>query len=109
MKYAGVGYLLYLAWSTWRETGTLGVPEDAGGSAWRVIRTGITINLLNPKLTIFFFAFLPQFVPAGSPHQVTHMVLLSAVFMAMTFAVFAAYAAPSHSGSHISGFPDLIF
>ena len=91
VKYAGVGYLLYLAWSTWRETGTLGVPEDAGGSAWRVIRTGITINLLNPKLTIFFFAFLPQFVHPTEPAALAHMLALSAVFMAVTFVVFALY------------------
>jgi len=93
VKYAGVAYLLYLAWGTWRETGTLGVPEDTGGSTWRVIRTGITINLLNPKLTIFFFAFLPQFVPAGTPHGVVRMLALSAVFMALTFVVFVGYGA----------------
>ena len=57
-----------------------------------MIVSGITLNLLNPKLTIFFFAFLPQFVPAGSPHSFLHMVGLSAVFMAMTFLTFVAYA-----------------
>jgi threonine/homoserine/homoserine lactone efflux protein len=94
VKYAGVAYLLYMAWSTWRETGTLGVPEDAdAGSPWRVIRTGITINLLNPKLTVFFFAFLPQFVPPGSTHQVGRMLGLSAIFMALTFVVFVGYGA----------------
>jgi threonine/homoserine/homoserine lactone efflux protein len=89
VKYAGVAYLLFMAWSTWRETGTLGVPEEAeAGSTWRVIRTGITINLLNPKLTVFFFAFLPQFVPSGDLRPV---LVLSAVFMALTFVVFAGY------------------
>ena len=58
-----------------------------------MIASGITLNLLNPKLTIFFFAFLPQFVPAGSSHQLAHMLLLSGVFMVMTFVVFAAYGA----------------
>ncbi len=56
-----------------------------------MIASGITLNLLNPKLTIFFFAFLPQFVPAGSPHTLTRLVGLSAVFMAMTLVVFTAY------------------
>lgn len=94
VKYAGVAYLLWMGWSTWRETGTLAVAADpAAGSAWRVIRTGITINLLNPKLTIFFVAFLPQFVPMGTPHAAWHMLGLSAVFMALTFVVFVAYGA----------------
>jgi threonine/homoserine/homoserine lactone efflux protein len=92
IKYAGVVYLLWMAWSTWRDTGTLSVDATAT-SRRRVIASGITLNLLNPKLTIFFFAFLPQFVPAGTPHQVPRMLLLSAVFMAMTFVVFVAYGA----------------
>ena len=56
-----------------------------------MIASGILINILNPKLTIFFFAFLPQFVPAGEPGALAQMLALSAVFMAMTFVVFAAY------------------
>ena len=74
IKYAGVAYLLYLAWKTWRDRTPLSVePDTEPRSALRVIAAGILINLLNPKLTIFFFAFLPQFVhpdePAGPrPH-----------------------------------------
>lgn len=92
IKYAGVAYLLWMAWSTWRDHGVLTVDEDATGtgSTRAVLVSGITLNLLNPKLTIFFFAFLPQFVPAGSG-AVPAMLGLSAVFMAMTFVVFAAY------------------
>ncbi|MCX6401977.1 MAG: LysE family translocator [Propionibacteriales bacterium] len=94
LKYAGVAYLLSMAWSTWRDRGVLTVDEDAAGagSTRQVLLSGITLNLLNPKLTIFFFAFLPQFVPAG-PGAVPAMLALSAVFMLMTFAVFAVYAA----------------
>ena len=92
IKYAGVAYLLYMAWATWRDKGALSVDETAKPSSWRsVIAAGITLNLLNPKLTIFFFAFLPQFVPAGEPGALAQMLGLSAVFMAMTFLVFAAY------------------
>lgn len=94
LKYAGVAYLLYMAWSTWRDRGVLTVDEDAAGagSTRSVLVSGITLNLLNPKLTIFFFAFLPQFVPAGTG-AVPAMLALSGVFMLMTFAVFAVYAA----------------
>lgn len=94
LKYAGVAYLLWMAWSTWRDRGVLTVDEtDARtGSTRAVLLSGITLNLLNPKLTIFFFAFLPQFVPAGQG-AVPVMLGLSAVFMAMTFVVFALYGA----------------
>ena len=92
VKYLGVAYLVYMAWATWRDKGALALE---GGQSERRVRqvivSGITINLLNPKLTIFFFAFLPQFVPAGTPHSVLHMLGLSAVFMLMTFVVFAVY------------------
>ena len=92
IKYLGVAYLVYMAWTTWREKGALLLDGRQGTvPARKVITTGITINLLNPKLTIFFFAFLPQFVPANDPHSVVHMLGLSAVFMLMTFAVFAGY------------------
>jgi threonine/homoserine/homoserine lactone efflux protein len=93
VKYAGVAYLLYLARGTWRDTGALRLePSEAASSVGRVLATGVTVNLLNPKLTVFFFAFLPQFVPAESPNAVPHMLMLSGIFMIMTFLVFAAYA-----------------
>jgi len=93
LKYAGVAYLLWMAWSTWRDTGALHVDTAASPASVRsVIITGITANLLNPKLTLFFFAFLPQFVPAGSDGTLARMAALSAVFMVMTFVTFAAYA-----------------
>jgi threonine/homoserine/homoserine lactone efflux protein len=92
LKYLGVAYLLYLAWTILREKGTLAVDaDDAPASARKTIVTAVLINLLNPKLTIFFFAFLPQFVQAGDAQGVLRMVALSLVFMAMTFAIFAVY------------------
>ena len=93
IKYLGVAYLLYMAWATLRETGTLSV-EAAGTpakSAGAVITESILINILNPKLSIFFFAFLPQFVPADAPNAVPQMLQLSGIFMVLTFLVFAAY------------------
>ncbi len=91
IKYVGVAYLVYLAWSTLRQRGALDVGSQAGGSAARVIATAVAINLLNPKLTIFFFAFLPQFVDPRDPHPLAVMGELSVVFMAMTLVVFIAY------------------
>ncbi len=92
LKYVGVAYLLYLAWTTLREKGALTVENDtAPRSVAKVIVTGILINILNPKLTIFFFAFLPQFVSAKDPDALLRMVGLSAVFMLLTLVVFIGY------------------
>jgi threonine/homoserine/homoserine lactone efflux protein len=94
LKYLGVAYLLYMAWMTWRDKGALTVDKDVEPrSAARVVLSGILLNVLNPKLTIFFFAFLPQFVSSTSPNAVLQMVELSGVFMAMTFVVFVGYGA----------------
>jgi threonine/homoserine/homoserine lactone efflux protein len=92
LKYLGVAYLLYLAWRTLREQGALRVERSGQTrSPAQVIVSAIAINVLNPKLSMFFFAFLPQFVKADEPHRVAHMFQLSFVFMLMTFAVFVGY------------------
>lgn len=92
LRYAGVAYLLYMAWRTLRDTGALPIDEQAAPrSAARVIARGVLINVLNPKLTIFFFAFLPQFVSAHEPDAPARMAELSAVFMLVTFVVFVGY------------------
>ena len=92
LKYLGVAYLLWMAWSTWRHRREpLAGTDVQPGSSWRVIASGITLNLINPNLTLFFFSFLPQFVPATPPHATAQMLVLSGVFMALTFVVFAAY------------------
>lgn len=92
LKYLGVAYLLYMSWNALREKGALRVEKEVGTrSAIQVITSAILINILNPKLSIFFFAFLPQFVSAHEPHPLTRMFELSAVFMLLTFVVFIAY------------------
>jgi threonine/homoserine/homoserine lactone efflux protein len=92
LKWCGVVYLLYMAWQALREHGALAVKTEAEPhSIGRVIVTAILINILNPKLSIFFLAFLPQFIAVDEPHPLARMVELSGVFMAMTFAVFALY------------------
>jgi len=92
LKYLGVAYLLYMAWMTLRETGALKVEKRTDKrSSLQVITSAILINLLNPKLSIFFFAFLPQFVQADEAHPLPRMLELSAVFMLLTFVVFVGY------------------
>ena len=92
LKYLGVAYLLYMAWNTLKEHGALRIEGDVRvRSSFQVIVEAVLINLLNPKLSIFFFAFLPQFVQAGEQQPLERMLLLSGVFMLMTFVVFVGY------------------
>ena len=94
IKWAGVAYLLYLAWTTWRDKSELvaSTGDSDRPGPWRITWTAVAVNVLNPKLTIFFFAFLPQFIDPARP-PVGQMLYLSTVFMAMTFVVFALYGA----------------
>lgn len=94
IKYLGVAYLLYMAWRTVRDQSPLVAEENpAAPSAARVVVSGVLVNLLNPKLTIFFFAFLPQFVAPDEPAALLKMLGLSAVFMLVTLAIFVCYGA----------------
>ena len=91
-KVLGVAYLLYMAWMTLKERGALKVePDTSSRSALQVTVHAILINILNPKLSIFFFAFLPQFVQAHEAHPLARMAELSGVFMLLTFVVFVGY------------------
>ncbi len=92
VKYAGVAYLLWMAWQTIRERGAMKIEARADArSAWRIVFDGVAVNLLNPKLSIFFVAFLPQFIATNEAHPLARMLELSGVLMAMTFVVFAIY------------------
>lgn len=92
LKYAGVAYLLYLAYATWRDRSAFAMNDaPALTTACSLMLRGFLLNILNPKLTIFFLAFLPQFVTPDSTAAAVQMLVLSAVFMAMTFAVFVIY------------------
>jgi threonine/homoserine/homoserine lactone efflux protein len=92
MKYAGVAYLLFMAWNSLRETGALKVDRvEDRRSDIRVIVDAILVNVLNPKLSIFFVAFLPQFISAQEARPLARMLELSGVFMLVTFAVFTIY------------------
>ena len=95
LKVGGVIYLFYLAWATWRDQSAFAVvsatPLRPRTSGWRLVVKAILLNILNPKLTIFFLAFLPQFVDRSAPSPLGQLLLLSGVFMAMTLAVFVVY------------------
>lgn len=92
LKVAGALYLLHLAWALWREQGALSFPSAAPERrTGQVITKAVLLNLLNPKLTLFFFAFLPRSVPQGSASPLAWLVVLSAVFMALTLVVFVLY------------------
>ncbi|MCF5141742.1 LysE family translocator [Pseudomonas sp. PA-6-1D] len=92
LKFAGAAYLLYLAYATWRDRSAFVMSDTpAVATARSLMLRGFLLNILNPKLTIFFLAFLPQFVTPGSTAPAVQMLVLSGVFMAMTFAVFVVY------------------
>ncbi|NJN98459.1 MAG: LysE family translocator [Anaerolineales bacterium] len=92
LKLAGTVYLLYLAWNMWREAGSLEISaKNTETRAIPIALKAIAINLLNPKLTLFFFAFLPLFISKNSSAPTWEMIILSAIFMAMTFIIFALY------------------
>lgn len=94
LKYLGVLYLFYMAWSILRDGSALDVPEERTRvPALRIIRNGILLNFFNPKLTLFFFAFLPQFIPQGTANPTPLLLGMAAVFMVMTFVVFIGYGA----------------
>jgi threonine/homoserine/homoserine lactone efflux protein len=104
VKWFGVVYLLYLAWKTFRDQSMFDVQTGTTQtSTLRVIGSGVLVNTLNPKLTIFFFAFLPQFVAPGSADAVASMIWLSAIFMAVTLVSSASTAcSPRRCGDRSS-------
>ena len=92
VKYLGVAYLLYMAWGMLRDGGAFEISrQGAHRSGRKVVLDGILLNILNPKLSLFFLAFLPQFVPAGAADATAQMLALAAVFMLLTFIVFVGY------------------
>lgn len=98
LKYAGVAYLFYLALVTWRDRSAFAVQQVHGkGGAAGLVSKAFLLNILNPKLTIFFLAFLPQFVAPGAASPLAQLLGLSAVFMAMTFLVFVVYGFLAHA------------
>src|SRR5262249_42602216 len=97
LKLAGVAYLFYVAYATWRDKSAFAVDGSLSrASASGLVIKALLLNILNPKLTIFFLAFLPQFVDANASQPLIQLLVLSAVFMAMTFVVFVVYGFVAH-------------
>jgi threonine/homoserine/homoserine lactone efflux protein len=98
LKYAGVAYLLYVAVATWRDRSAFAVNGGAArASPIGLVVKAFLLNILNPKLTLFFLAFLPQFVDPAAGRPLAQLLVLSAVFMLMTFAVFVLYGFAAHA------------
>ena len=94
IKYLGVAYLFYMAWSIMRDGGALTVSEDKLETSYlRIVVSGMLLNVLNPKLSLFFLAFLPQFIAAEVGNATPTLALLAAIFMLLTFVVFVGYGA----------------
>jgi len=101
VKYTGVAYLLFMAWQTLRDKTLLSAESSRSDLSHRaLIIQAVVANILNPKLSLFFLAFLPQFIATGDAHPTQSMLILSAIFAAMTFTVFALYGAFASSVSH---------
>ena len=98
LKFAGVAYLLYIAYATWRDKAAFAIDSNSSASSALALMTrAFLLNIFNPKLTIFFLAFLPQFVEPGAASPLAQLLVLSGVFMVMTFAVFVVYGFLAHS------------
>lgn len=92
IKFIGAAYLLYLAWSIWHETGSITFNSPASKSSlWKIAARGFLINILNPKLSIFFLAFLPLFISPETLSPLFQMLLLSSIFMGLTLLIFILY------------------
>lgn len=109
LKYCGAAYLLYMAWHTWRDRGTFEPDQQvAAESPYRIVMAAILLNLLNPKLPIFFLAFLPQFIAKDDSHILLRLFELGAVFMVMTLVVFVMYGVfASSMRTHVLGRPQV--
>jgi threonine/homoserine/homoserine lactone efflux protein len=109
-KILGALYLAYLAWSMWKESGSIRLKNESAEKNYRAITVrAFLINILNPKLSIFFLAFLPQFVPDNAPAPVSYMLALSTIFMLMTLMVFIGYGVLANQVRHyVSTSPKIV-
>ncbi len=91
IRIAGILYLTYLGLDLIRSNNRIALEKGEAERAFRIIGKAVLINLLNPKLTLFFFSFLPQFIVESSVDVTLQMLILSGCFMAITFLIFCLY------------------
>ncbi|MCK4541379.1 MAG: LysE family translocator [Spirochaetales bacterium] len=93
LKYIGAGYLLYLAWQAFRSSvGRIPSKPDGEVSRWKLYRRGIIMNITNPKVSIFFLAFLPQFADPSRGLISLQLLILGGLFILATILVFGGIA-----------------
>ena len=93
LKYLGALYLLYLAWGALRDKSELRLGiADAPKAFFALWRRGILMNVLNPKVLLFFLMFFPQFIPSGSENTGREIAVLGGLFSAQAFLIFSAVA-----------------
>jgi threonine/homoserine/homoserine lactone efflux protein len=83
LKIAGAAYLAWLAWQALRRGSSLALGRSAAQPIARVYATGLLVNLLNPKIIVFFVTFLPQFVAPADPHAAAKLFFLGVAFVVM--------------------------
>jgi len=88
VKYAGAAYLLYLAWKTLRERSSVKLSQPDARSGAALFKRGFIMNVLNPKVAMFFLAFLPQFVSPAAGWFPLQMLLLGFIFMVQAVIIF---------------------
>lgn len=88
VKYAGAAYLLYLAWKTLAEQSTITLSNADGRATVALFKRGFIMNVLNPKVAMFFLAFLPQFVTPDTEFFALQMLLLGLIFMVQAVLIF---------------------
>src|SRR5690554_1236636 len=103
LKLVGAGYLLYLAFRVFRSDATIAVSETNSPkkSFWQLFKIGLVMNLVNPKVLIFFLALFPGFLWNTHENTVLQFYVLGGLFMVVSFVVFSSIAVLSGKISHL--------
>jgi len=93
IKIFGAAYLLYLAYKVWKSSASVALEDSAPKkSGWHLFKQGVIMNVLNPKVTIFFLAFFPAFLWDPEGNTVLQFYVLGGLFMLLSFLIFGSFA-----------------